>query len=236
MHEVLYIVVIYGISQEESRAWQCLHQLLDPETFERCVYVHDNTSHNVYLAEAYNQGLAYAVKHGFDYIVLLDDDAAPTAEYVRAVRQIVESGDQHGVWAPLLENAQHKRLSPRRRWGMKVAFNSGMLLPVARVQEIGGFNTAYPLDYLDYWVCYRLQEQGTPLHTLPVILRHDLSVNDYTRVSRERYLSLLQAERQFAQDSKHRCRYRMLLTARLVKWLLTGHPYCKETYEALIRR
>lgn len=235
-HDVLYIIVIYGIAKEQSTAWQCLHELFEPDAFARCVYVHDNTAHNVYLAKAYNQGMAYAAKEGFEYMVLLDDDAAPTAEYIQAIRQIAASGDKHAVWAPLLKNAQGKQLSPRRRWGMEVAFNSGLLLPLHVLQEIGGFDTNYPMDYLDYRTCYLLHQHGVVLHTLPVTLMHDLSVNDYTQVSRERYISLLQAERRFAQESRHLCRYRLLLSARLIKWILTGHPYVKETYHALMNR
>ena len=235
-NDILYIIVIYGIAKEQSTAWQCLHELLEPDAFAHCVYVHDNTAHNVYLAEAYNQGMAYAAKEGFEYMVLLDDDAAPTAEYIQAIRQIAASGDKHAVWAPLLKNAQGKQLSPRRRWGMKVAFNSGMLLPVKVLQEIGGFDTHYPMDYLDYRTCFLLNQHGVAFHTIPVTLMHNLSVNDYTQVSRERYISLLQAERRFAQESRHLCRYRLLLSARLIKWILTGHPYVKETWNALMNR
>lgn len=235
-NDILYIIVIYGIAKEQSTAWQCLHKLLKQDEFDRCVYVHDNTAHNVYLAEAYNQGMAYAAKQGFEYMVLLDDDAAPTPVYIRAMQQIVESGDHHAVWAPILQNAQGQRLSPRRRWGMEVAFNSGLLLPLHVLQEIGGFDTNYPMDYLDYRTCYLLHQHGVVLHTLPVTLMHDLSVNDYTQVSRGRYLSLLQAERRFAKDSQHLCSYRMFLLARLIKWALTGHPYIKETWNALIQK
>ena len=234
--DILYIVVIYGIAKEDSSAWQSLQQHLTKEEMTQQVYVHDNSEHNVYLAAAYNKGWEYATQHGFRYIVLLDDDACLTDEYITAVRRIAASGDTQTVWAPILENKDGQRLSPRHRLGMKVAFNSGLLLPVHVIREIGGFDTDYPMDYLDYRICYQLQQQGIKLCTLPVRMRHDLSLNDYSHISRERYLALLQAERRFAQDSHHMCRYRLLLTARLIKWVLTGHPYVKNTYQALMKR
>ena len=235
-NEILYILVLYGVSKEESRAWQSLKALLSAGELEHNVYIHDNTAHNIYLAAAYNKGLAYAVANKFPYVVLLDDDASLTEQYMNAVKQATASGNQRMVWAPRLTNPRHQTLSPRHRWMMKIAFNSGLLLPVSILQEIGGFNTDYPLDYLDYWLCYQLHQRHIPILTLPATIMHDLSVNDYKRVSRERYQSLLLAEKRFAEETGKRLYYRLLLLGRLIKWSLTGHLYIKETKNALFAK
>ena len=232
MNTVLFIIVIYRIHREESSAYLKMHALLPADT--KAIYVHDNTEKNIYLAAAYNQGLAYAVANGFKYIVLLDADASPTEEYLSAVQQAISSGEQHAFWAPNLVSAKGLKLSPSVHWGIPIALNSGLLLPVTLLQEIGGFNTDYPLDYLDCWLCYQLQQRHIPLHTLPVTLLHDLSVTDYSRVPRERYLSLLSGEKRFAKETGHVWRYRFRLIGRLIKWSFTRHPYVQETWKAFV--
>ena len=65
--------------------------------------------------------------------------------------------------------------------------------------SIGGFNTRYPLDYLDYWYfneIYRLKQEVT---ILQATLTHSLSLLNYRQnITKERYKSLLTAEKQFA--------------------------------------
>lgn len=233
VNDVLYIVIIYGITREQSRAWQSLKACLPADVFARDVYMHDNTGHNVFLAQAYNEGLAYATSHGYQRIALFDADACPTKEYIDAVCAV---RDERAVWAPTLADERGKVLSPKRLWGIPVAFNSGLVLPVGLMNELGGFNTDYPLDYLDHRLCYDLQQHQIPLRTLPVTLTHSLSVEDYTNVSRERYLSVLAAEKRFAKETGHISRYRCLLGARLIKWALTRHPFVRETFNALRER
>lgn len=233
MSDILYILIIYGVTKEESRAWQCLQKLLPAEELLRNVYVHDNNVHNIYLAEAYNTGLQFASTHGFKYIVLLDHDACLTAEYISAIRH-ASTENQNAVWVPVLMSPRGKQISPIHKWGMQVAFNSGMLLPVKIVQSFGGFNTNYPLDYLDYWVCHQLYSLHIPLLTLPVTLEHSLSVLDYANVPKWRYLSLLAAEKRFANEIGMQKQYKIRLLGRLIKWSLTGHKYVKETWNAWI--
>lgn len=230
---ILYIVVIYGIRKEQSAAYRSLLTYLPEGERSRNVYIHDNTLHNVYLAQAYNEGFSYAEEHGFSHIVLLDHDTELTEEYLSSLRRAITSAPE-AVWVPTLCTARGKRLSPFRRWGMKIAFNSGMLIPVTAIRKIGGFNTAYPLDYLDHWVCYRFHQEEIALRTLPVRLTHALSVSDYRHVPQWRYLSLLRAEKQFAQDIGRTGEYKIRLLGRLIKWTLTRHPYIRETRDALL--
>lgn len=235
-NDILYIVVIYGIAKEDSRAWQALRRCLSDEEMKRDVYVHDNTGHNVYLAQAYNEGVAYAKAHGYLWIALFDADACPTGEYVAMVKQIVAREQADAVWAPTLVDERGKQLSPKRHWGIPVAFNSGLLLPVAVLDKVGGFNSNYPLDYLDYRLCYDLQQQHISLRRLEVTLTHSLSIENYSQVSRERYMSVLEAERRFAKETGNVWRYRCLLMCRIVKWSLTRHKYIRESMHALMKR
>ena len=228
MNKILYIVVIYGIRREESPAWTTLHAVLD----DADLYVHDNTEENVFLAKAYNKGLRYAKEHGYTWIVLLDADTRVTEQYLKTVQEVVESQAPESAYCPVLIGENGRQLSPKKEYGIPVAFNSGLLLPVAVMECVGGFNEDYPLDYLDYWLCYRLQQLHIALHTLPVHLTHTLSLQDYAHMPERRYQSLLEAEKRFAQEAGNTRRYKWHLLGRWLKWAITGHPYARETYQA----
>ena len=234
MNKILFVIVIYGISREESPAWRQLQTMPGAEPED--VYVHDNTSDNRYLAAAYNGAWQYAEQNGYAWMVLLDADTAVTPQYLEAVREAAGRNEGNRVFCPTLIDGRGRVLSPFRAYGIPTAFNSGLLIPVRLVREIGGFNEAYPLDYLDYWFCRRLHQLHIPLETLPVSLHHSLSVTDYKQVPRWRYLSLLSAEKRFAAETGRQGRYKLLLLCRLIKWTLTGHKYVKETYNALTDR
>lgn len=233
MEDVLFILIIYQTTIEDSKACDCLKNLLGKD-WRTYVYLHDNTENNIFLAEAYNQGVKHALALQKDWVVLLDADTEITQDYLNALNNIV-SHRQTGVWVPDLLNADAHLLSPFRHNGVDTAFNSGMLLPVKDIQAIGGFNLQYPLDYLDYWVCWQLSQRRIPLHRMNVKLRHNLSVLDYKQVSRERYLSLLEAEHRFAAETGHLLKYKIVLMGRAIKWALLQHRYFKETAKALWR-
>lgn len=235
MGDVLFVIVIYNISKEKSVAWQSVSSLLGKDA-ERSIYLHDNTEQNSYLAQVYNNALSYARQNGFKWIALLDSDTKITADYLEAIQQVTQKSAGDTVYCPVLSTVDGTHLSPFTAYGFKVAFNSGLLIPVKIFDTITSFNEEYPLDYLDYWFCYQLHKNGMNLETLPVTLNHSLSVMDYSQMPRWRYLSLLDAEKRFAKEIHREKYYRLLLFGRWIKWQLTGHPFAHETYEAFIKR
>ena len=228
MSNILFVIVLYQIKQEQSRAWQSLQASMGNAG---AIYIHDNTKENIFLAKAYNRALTYAHEKGYHWMVLLDADTEVTPSYLEAIKQATQLPEDT-VYCPTLEN-KHKKLSPRSVYGIPVAFNSGMLIPVKIIDFIGGFNEQYPLDYLDYWFCHQLYLRHIPLALLPTTLSHSLSVMDYSTMPQWRYLSIMEAEKRFAIETGHLCLYRLLLACRLIKWSITGHKYVRETYHAL---
>lgn len=234
MGKVLYVVVIYGVSIEDCISYQSLKQCLSEEECKKDVYVHDNTYNNVFLAAAYNEGLKYAIAHGYEWMTLLDEDTTVTQEYVNGVKNVITQKAVRVV-VPRLVNARGKMLSPKKLYGVQTAFNSGLTIRCDVIEQIGGFNTDYPLDYLDHWLCRKLYDMGIRLEVLPMCLQHNLSVADEHYVDSARYRSILAAESRFAHEFGIERRYQWHLAGRLMKWIVTGHPFVKETFEALIR-
>ncbi len=234
-NKVLYIVVLYRMTLAESLSYKGLCESLSEEELQRDIYIHDNSKHNIYLAGAYNMGLNYAISHGYDWIVLLDEDTTITPAYITALKAAV-AHNAFDVCVPTLVDNNGKRLSPSTLYGIPVAMNSCMAIRCRIMQGIGGFSPNYPLDYLDNWLCHKLYQANISLHRLPVEITHNLSVNDSKHyISKERYLSLLEGERNYAKEFGYMCRYKLHLVGRLIKWLLTRHVFVKETFEALIR-
>lgn len=232
--KLLYIVVLYGMTLEESLSYKGLSEYLSADELRRDVYVHDNSIHNIYLAGAYNKGLEYAMANGYEWIVLLDEDTMVSAAYLSALKAAT-AGSARVCVPTLADNGEV--ISPSRLYGVPVAMNSGMAIRCSVMQEMGGFNKDYPLDYLDYWLCHCLYDRDISLEVLPVQMVHHLSLNSTKGyVSRERYMSLLAGERRYAEEFGYAWRYRLHLIGRLIKWSLTGHTYVKETREALIRK
>jgi len=60
------------------------------------------------------------------------------------------------------------------------AFNSGAVIRVSAIREIGGFPEEFPLDYLDHATFTGLQRRGGKLLVLRSELEHELSSNDQT--------------------------------------------------------
>jgi hypothetical protein len=113
-----------------------------------------------------------------------------------------------------------------------MAINSGSLIRVSFLNEIGGFNTQFPLDYLDHWLFFEIYARGYKVLLLDVRLEHELSVMDYSRVSLARYVSIIDSEMDFYRNYKTDLfsAYRIQLMKRFLKQLLTvkhkGIAFC----------
>lgn len=252
MHDVLFILVIYDVQLHDCTTYRTLSALLSDEQLRDCLYVHDNSQHNIFLSGAYNEGLHQAIRRGKQWVVLLDDDTCLTADYLSSLLASM-NGDNDVLVPTLLDNGNHV-LSPfyyssRRgpfyvqsytaRPGYQLsAFNSAAAIRTDMLQRLGGLTPLYPMDYLDYWLFNQLHLLGARIHTLPVCLHHELSITNYATLSPSRYQRILTAEHQFAMDGPWRWRiyYRIRLLLRLLKWTLTGHRYIKQTCKQLLNR
>ena len=180
-------------------------------------YHHDEL--NGGLAVAYNHALGLAVEAGIPWLMLLDQDTRVTAEYlheVLALQPVAAQDPRIVAFAPKLAgptgprspamdflDALHRQvILPRRRrplilppetYGPQqrptVAFNSAAVLRTHAVQAIGGFPTAYWLDFLDMAVFHDLYRHGGHLFVMRSTLEHSLSVEEDDFMERSTSLS-----------------------------------------------
>lgn len=198
-------------------------------------YVHDQR--NLGINTAYNYAFNIAKKNGSDWLLLLDHDTEVTEEYVKQFEQL-ESFDnsiaavvpiihyENTMISPVQSNALRPLLAEKPVAGLQstpiMAINSGALIRVPFLIEVGGFNERFPLDYLDHWLFHEIYAKGYKVYLLNTVLEHELSVMDYSRISLQRYQSILESEILFYKEYKKELlpAYRNQLIKRLMKQIL----------------
>lgn len=253
MEKTLFILILYQVHLNDSPAYKALQQYLSVDELHESVFVHDNTVTNLFLAKPYNLGVQYARGHNKQWIVLLDQDTVLTKEYIDAIRTIDGGVVGWKVYVPLLHSVNNKSLSPfwissfcglsipyeRRRTLFPhrylSAFNSGTVIPLSVIDSIGGFNEDYPINGLDHWVFWRCACKKVEVSVLPVVLIHDLSVADSKNyVSLAKYDDMLSTEVRLVKEQGHLWEYRVRLMVRIIKWVLTRHPFVGHTIKHLV--
>jgi GT2 family glycosyltransferase len=171
------------------------------------------------LAHWYNLALGKAVESGIPWILLLDQDTDATAEYMAEVvaqaETIKENREIVAILPKLVQNGivcsplapptyRHPRPFDKNFTGVALSrlhvFNSGSVLRVSALQDVGGFPKDFPLDYLDHATYAALQSRGGRLFILRSTLEHELSSNNVRRTDAAavaRHRSMLLAEHRF---------------------------------------
>ena len=152
------------------------------------VYHHDRS--NPGLAAAYKTALQHAINTGAEWLMLLDQDTAVTEEYLAEVLTATKASQAAALVPRLTCNGRTispflpVTVGPPRELADDVvgkhvqplqAFNSGAVLSVAALQAAGGFDTDFPIDYLDHATFTRLQRSGGQIEVLHTRLEHALA-------------------------------------------------------------
>ena len=170
------------------------------------------------LANAYNRALESAIDQRSDWLITLDQDTAVPKDYFARMASAARLSSQYssvGAIVPQIE-ADGKRLSPNRfvfgaipRWYPRgysgvpreavFAFNSGAMLNVAALQQVGGYDPWFWLDDSDAQVFSRLHQHGKRVYIAGDIqVQHEFSMKNMSqRMSAERYRNALLAESAF---------------------------------------
>jgi len=231
---VLIIIVLYKKRLEESMGFS---SYIENEKFlvhrhELIVYnnspeidikASDNftvitAKENKMLAEAYNEGLKFAGRNGFGWIMLIDHDTYLNAKYFKEATIFLGNTNRCKAAAPIIEvkgatasPIQYKPLlgpyfgfhpitKPGYTGKCLAAFNSGTLLDVEEMRKIGGFNEEYPLDSLDNWYYHQLYKRNCRIYIMDVKIIQNLSVADYGQMTTSRYKSVMNYSLKFAMS------------------------------------
>jgi glycosyltransferase involved in cell wall biosynthesis len=214
------------------------------------------------LATAYNRALEWAELHGAEWLLTLDQDTAvPKDFFVRMTAAARASTQYSGIGAIVPQIAAGGRqLSPNwfqfgaiPRWyrsgyvgvpGEPVfAFNSGAMLRVDALKQVGGYDPRFWLDDSDAMIFSKLHQHGKRVYVAGDIqVEHEFSMKDMQRrMNATRYQNALFAETAFWDLRMNRMagwERTLRLMVRMVKHWLRGDSadLRRITWKALMRR
>jgi GT2 family glycosyltransferase len=189
--------------------------LADPRLPPAFLYRHSNA--NLGPSGAYNEAFGEARARGYEWMLLLDQDMEIRADFLHALlrhRREVEGRGQIAAIVPTVRVGK-VIISPRRQRfnrlspyppgesgiapGEAIAINSGSLVRVSAVAQIGGFSQDFWLDYSDMDLFHRFHLHGLRVwRAADTELQHEMSVMDYDRfMSPWRYRNFSSAESAF---------------------------------------
>ncbi len=195
-------IIIYDNSQNAQPS-------SDQQNF---VYKHD--PRNLGVVTAYNFAWQYAQEEGHDWVLLLDHDTQLTEAYFKelaaetvqpnpVVAIIPQIMSNQTIVSPVVSDTvvplKMDRPAPGIHMTPIMGINSGCLVRRSFLDEIGGFNEAFPLDCLDFWFFSEIFRCGYGVLVLEATLVHDLSVFGEETVSFARYKSILNSEIRYYQ-------------------------------------
>jgi GT2 family glycosyltransferase len=214
----------------------------NPQEFDQKRYEDINISYkhdprNLGIATAYNYAWSIAKSNGSEWLVLFDHDTEVTRQYVQQMLEVKEVDRDIAAVVPIIScdgtlispvfsNTLRPLQQDRPLAGVQqkpvMAINSGSLIKISFLNQINGFNESFALDYLDHWIFYEIYSKGFKVQVLDVSLEHELSVMDYSRVSVNRYKSIIDSESYFYQHYHKELlpAYRLQLFKRLIKQFL----------------
>ena len=153
------------------------------------------------------------------WLMLLDDDTSLTEDYLSLL--LAELGSKirdteivaycakiyDGVTqiSPTASETLDMLLFPKEAGVYKQdisGISSTLTLRKAFIEDIGGFSKEFPLDYLDHWLFSQIIFNQKKVEVLNCQLNHQLSVQDLSSLSEERFYSIFSSEYRFYKAYK----------------------------------
>lgn len=186
--KILPIIVIYNDLLKDCQIYKSFLQYYPGVAFlydnskqpingiyesESVIYVHDKSNGGV--SKAYNSGAKWAKEHGFDYVLLLDEDTTFPRDYMEILSKAINANKNCSVFAPQITYGDEERIFSPSKFGRcgKVTgvrlpygihslhdylpVNSGCGISVKAFYKAGGYNDNIKLDFADFDFFIRLR-------------------------------------------------------------------------------
>ena len=202
-------------------------------------YIHD--AENGGISKAYNIALDLARLRGCDWLLLLDQDSELSLDFIHNCWSDLQLQQDNPSIAAIVPTVycDSTLISPCRvGWGGKVypilvnsmrvppyeitAINSGALVNVAFLNDIGGFNNEFWLDMLDHWLFRSIHNNRMAVIVGNNTLFHNLSIHNYSTISFARYQNIISAESHFNASNcsvVQRVAFKIRLVIRVLKFI-----------------
>lgn len=135
---------------------------------------------NLGVATALNQGVAWAIQHGYDFIITLDQDSTPVPGMLKELVSVYNTclnHDKIAIIAPKVEDPGAgiiaRYLRPRYHFfferkfcaeevldNVSMVITSGSMYNLGVYKKLGPFRDDFFVDYVDTEYCLRARKQG----------------------------------------------------------------------------
>ena len=187
-----------------------------PSGFHSLIYIYNKDNVERGTRIAYETSLTHS---NDEWLMLLDDDTSLTEDYLSLL--LAELGSKirdteivaycakiyDGVTqiSPTASETLDMLLFPKEAGVYKQdisGISSTLTLRKAFIEDIGGFSKEFPLDYLDHWLFSQIIFNQKKVEVLNCQLNHQLSVQDLSSLSEERFYSIFSSEYRFYKAYK----------------------------------
>ena len=201
---ILVITVLYNQALEQTNIYRTLLRecenvfLYDnspsPETKDNLPagWHYVSAPSNPGLSKAYNLGAEYASEHGFDWLLITDQDTIfPAGAFQEYTKRIAET-EYPEIIIPQVITTDHRFLSPVKTHGYVsrlaesapsgdinlkkyAVINSGICVNTAAFQQCGGYNEKVSLDFSDFQFIEKFSKINPRAYVLNIKCIQDFS-------------------------------------------------------------
>lgn len=142
--------------QQRLSSFDRIHWILNPQNFG--------------VAKALNQGIGWAKKKGYPWVLTFDQDSLPCRDMVDRLKQVYEQLNDPEKIAVIGSNYVEpnsgrvyyaSRMHPKKLWvEQKTVVTSGSLMPIGLFDKIGTFREDFFIDNVDIEYCLRARRSG----------------------------------------------------------------------------
>jgi GT2 family glycosyltransferase len=235
MNKILIVLVIYEHVISKSNAFITLAHQVNSLNVESCFYIYDNSQKSqlfctdidhIYIHDqsnagvslAYNNAFDFALKNGFEWVMLSDQDTKYPNEYLQSVIKYIISVKSL-IFAPILKE-NNIFLSPvifRNFRGTPISIlpetgfvdfnsrfwplNSAMLVNREIFREIN-FDNKAKLDFSDFIFIDRVSKKINSYYLMDITISHSLSSNMKQSISKSilRYKFYITGLKQYSKQ------------------------------------
>lgn len=163
-------------------------------------------SENVGLAEAQNLGLLKILASDRETVLFFDQDSEPTEQFISnlvyAASELTQQGKKVAAVGPVFYDPRTgtdypfieinglciKKIYPKNHTPLKVSFliNSGMLVPLSTLRDVGVMRGELFIDYIDIEWCLRAANKNYSFYAIPSAkMSHSIGDERKTVMGRE---------------------------------------------------
>ena len=130
------------------------------------------TGDNEGIAKDLNTITQWAIEHGYEYVLTMDQDSAFQPGDFPKYLDIVSQNDQNniGLWTPAYKNTGSKSLLEK-----EITMTSGSIVKTSVIKVYGFFSEELFIDLVDSEYCFRIRKNGYRIiQASPIVLKHQL--------------------------------------------------------------